>query len=336
MVTPHTLAKLPVSNMKRRDSNTPPTTTRTNDKMFVRKFASLTVLVSIISLGLGILGGRYLSGRSDSSEKTASAKSVIYDQIPSTTTTTNKKLTVAIHHAGDPITLHRDNDPLSDACVLLSSCFPDNFFGLRPDLPNPLQKCHSNMRLLLGSYDSGFMYEGERLVGFISSILEERMSSSGDESRPVVELYNVCIRKEDRGRGLAKTLVNDYLKQLFADHNVKAALVGLDVNFESPDSAAAFTLYAKLGFLRWWEPCRTIGRFDFTKLYPSASEQNKKRLPLSGWWQAIGDPGLIRQKMGMFTHFCMVKEWPGDDLYTLGSQIKLGVSENMQERKKTQ
>lgn len=323
--------------MKRRDSN-PTTSTTTNssnnytgnDKNYVRKFASLTVLVSMLSLGLGILGGSYWSHRKTPVKRD---KSVLNDPITQANSSNNKKLTVAIHHAGDPIVLHRANDPLSDACVLLSSCFPDNFFGLRPDLPNPLEKCHNNIKLLLGSYDSGFMYEGDRLVGFISSILEERMALTGDESRPVVELYNVCIRKEDRGRGLAKSLVTEYLKQLFLDHNVKSALVGLDVNFDTPDAAAAFTLYAKLGFLRWWEPCRTIGRFDFTKLFPSAEQ--KKRLPLSSWWQAIGDSSLLKQKMGMFTHFCMVKEWPGDDLYTLGSQIHEVVKEGVQERKKS-
>ena len=239
-------------------------------------------------------------------------------------------LSMAIHHPGDPVTLHRDNDLDADACVLLSSCFPDRFFAARPDLnpEAPLTRCHRNLRILLGDFESGFLFEGKRLVGFLSSTFrqDQRQQQSVALDQPAIELYNVCVREEYRGRGLAKSLISMYLDTLASTHGFSSALVGLDVDFTSPTAAAAFTLYAKMGFLRWWQPCRSIGDFDFGNL-------QKTRFP-AGWWFLNGAEELVvAERFAGFTHFCMVKEWPRDDFYRLGAAMEMAIKEKGAKKK---
>lgn len=247
-----------------------------------------------------------------------------------TPNTSKPQLTMAIHHAGSPITLQLDNNPDSDACSLLSTCFPDRFFAARPDLfPDaPLTRCQRNLRLLLNDYDSGFLYEGRRLVGFISSVIRRTDTNSHSQSAPpqssatvvpMVELYNVCVRAEDRGRGLAKSLINLYLDQLAADESFSVAHVGLDVDFTSASAREAFALYAKLGFMRWWQPCRSIANFDFDQV-----RRTPARFPAAWWF--LNRAGLGKDKFGGMTHFCMVKEWPGDDFYRLGSAMMAAIN----------
>ncbi len=239
------------------------------------------------------------------------------------------KLTIAMHHAGDPITLQRDGDIDSDACVLLSSCFPDRFFAARPDLnPDaPLTRCQRNLKILLNDFDSGFLYEGKRLVGFISSNIREATMEKAHQRSPVraeVELYNVCIRQEDRGRGLARSLASMYVDELSAVNGFKTAWVGLDVDFQTPSAKEAFTLYAKMGFMRWWQPCRSINDFDFSQL-----ESTPARFP-AAWWFLNAAGGLKKEKFGGKTHFCMVKEWPTDEFYKIGAAVEAGINSTVE------
>lgn len=56
----------------------------------------------------------------------------------------------------------------------------------------------------LGVYDSGCMFEKERLDGFNSSTTKKAVTDSNGTKGPVIEFNKFCVRKEDRGRGLAK------------------------------------------------------------------------------------------------------------------------------------
>ena len=276
-------------------------------------------VVVLVSLLGGVLLGRILFKPSSSSTSiTAQSKAA----------SSNNTLTMALHHAGDPIVLQRNNDPDSDACILLSSCFPDRYFAARPDLnpEAPLSRCQRNLKILLDDYDSGFLYEGKRLVGFISSVFRDVSLEKTAPVSPVdpeIELYNVCIHPDDRGRGLARSLVARYLEQLSAVNGFKSALVGLDVDFKSPSSKEAFTLYAKMGFLRWWQPCRSIADFDFAQVRAVPA-----RFP-AAWWFLQGQ-GVKKERFGGFSHFCMVKEWPGDDFHRLGGAMEAAINSSVE------
>lgn len=232
--------------------------------------------------------------------------------------------TISMHRAGEVFYLPGGDETIVQVYKMFYSCFPElsNYFPLIEGDQQDKQIVF--VKRSLGVYDSGFMFEKDRLVGFISSITRESVTDSNGQKRPVVELHNVCVRKEDHGRGLVKPLIRNYLQQYFGARGIRSALVGLAVGFDTPDAAAAFTAYAKLGFLRWWEPCLSLADFNIAKVINS----EEPAFPMSDWWLAAGDRHRLQQKMGRFKRFCMVKEWPSDDFYSLGSNIQDIVSES--------
>lgn len=255
------------------------------------------------------------------------------------------KGTLSVHWAGSPIVLSIDGDKDSDACSLLSECFSSEHFIANPTKfpENPLKMCHATVRRILTAYDSGFFFEGRRLVGFVSS----DVSRAATDDYSYISVYNVCVRREDRGRGVAKAMLPQYIDAIAAKRlpGVRNNLyVGLDVDFDTPDAIGAFALYAKMGFNRWWEACRSISYFDYAKL------QNQVRLPAPQ--SPSTRPSLIfpmsqmiltrdqilskslRSPKGVLnTHFCMVMLWGKDDFGTIGRDIKNAIQEQIKANK---
>lgn len=259
-----------------------------------------------------------------------------------------KKMDLAVHWAGSPVTLTKDGDLDADACILLSQCFKSAHFVPDPiKFPkNPYKTCHATLRNILRAFDSGFYFDGPRLVGFISSDYENYGTFSQ------VSLYNVCVRKEERGKGIAKAMVPEYIKSVVAKRtpkNIPRIYIGLDVDFDTESAVGAFALYAKMGFNRWWEPCSSISQFDFNKMERQLSMANPEAEPGS-------DPklpsfvfpmtqlmlrrkeSLVKQiydtKGGVFTHFCMVMLMGADDFGSVGVDIKSAVQNALKSQSK--
>lgn len=286
------------------------------------------ILVIILSLGALVLAVRYGSIRERAAIEKEMAVAVKVEK---------KKFDLAVHWAGEPVTLTKDGDENADACIILSQCFTSNHF--KPDpvkFPNnPYQTCHSTLRSILRSFDSGFYFDGPRLVGFISSDYDNANSFSQ------ISLYNICVRKEERGKGIAKAMVPEFIKSVISKRtpkNIPRVYIGLDVDFDTESAVAAFALYAKMGFNRWWEPCSNIGRFDFNIMErqllmanpPESTNESEAKppsfvFPMTQFMlrrkQALNNQ-IYDSKGKVFTHFCMVMLMGADDFGTVGVDIK--------------
>lgn len=231
--------------------------------------------------------------------------------------------------------INKEGDLDGDACILLSKSFSSKHFAPDPvNFPdNPLKACHKTLKNILKGFDNGFFYEGDRLVGFISG----DPFNAADFS--VVNLYNVCVRSEERGKGFAKAMVPEFVRQVIEKRVTKRPkqpiYIGLDVDFSTETPVAAFALYAKMGFNRWWEPCSSINDFDFSVLKrqhdlanpPESSEPQRPSVifPMSQLFlrrsktygnQLLDDKGQVRK------HFCMVMAWGVDDFGSIGTEMK--------------
>lgn len=230
--------------------------------------------------------------------------------------TNGNKMNLKINWKGGP---HRDKD----ACVLLSQCFTVFQNG-----------CEDILTKILKGFDNGFYYEGSRLVGFISANTDIVGTGTGPKYGKIF-LYNVCIRKEDRGKKIGKLMVPEFIKEIAAKRITKIipkTFVGLDVDFETETSVSAFTLYAKLGFNRWWQFCENgISHFDFKVLEgQEASAEGANpiyNLPMAEFM--LGGKRYIESKLKPAraqdappTHLCMVMLLGQEDFSYIGKNIK--------------
>ena len=285
------------------------------------------VLIAILTVGALFLAFHVGSMR----EKAAIEKEIAVKAV-------KKKMELAVHWAGGPVTLTKDGDTDTDACIILSQCFKSYHFMPDPvKFPeNPYKTCHATLRSILRSFDSGFYFDGPRLVGFISSDFDNANSFSQ------ISLYNICVRKEERGKGIAKAMIPEYIKSVIATRtlkNIPRVYIGLDVDFDTESAVAAFALYAKMGFNRWWEPCSSIGRFDFNTMErqflmanPSEIINNETEAKAPSFLFPMTQFMLRRKeslkkqiydsKGNVFNHFCMVMLMGADDFGTVGMDIK--------------
>lgn len=165
------------------------------------------------------------------------------------------------HHISRPLKLHEPNG-LTDFCPLLGECYPhgDSMF-------RKLDTCHKSLSTLFQYYDSSAMYDpksGEP-VAFISFFADR-----DSKNNRLIHIYNVCVHPKWRNMGVARRLINEGIEETLAFHNItdksKVAL-GLDVDLTSPMPAEAFALYAKMGFMRGWQPCSSVGNIDWRPLF---------------------------------------------------------------------
>jgi ribosomal protein S18 acetylase RimI-like enzyme len=271
-----------------------------------------------------------------------------------------------VHYAGTPVTLQNDAVPHLDACSILSHCFPTGMFASGPE-DKSLGHCHSSLNGLLRVFDSGFLYERRgkgQLVGFITSAL----SSGVRNNRPfsTVSIYNVCVHPEARGQGLSRHLLDAYTREIVAKRMPGTErppghrlYLGLDVDFATTDAVTAFSVYAKAGFVRWWEPCKSIADFDFWKLESQRriaraanddprTATHRAPFPLADYWidrertlKAAIDDALRLPKPRVYTHFCMVRQMAfpeepqddNDDFASVGRAIESHVHVAIAERR---
>lgn len=253
----------------------------------------------------------------------------IQENLKSKKTTTTKLL---VNWKGTDM-INKAGDLDGDACVLLSKSFLSKHFMPDPiNFPdNPLQACQKTLKKLLNGFDNGFFYEGDRLVGFISG------DSYNEDEFSVVNLYNVCVRTEERGKGFAKAMVPEFVRQVIDKRVPKPnplIYIGLDVDFNTETPVAAFALYAKMGFNRWWEPCSSINEFDFRILKrqhelanpPDSSEKRPSVIfPMSQLFlrrSKTYESQLRDEKGQVYKHFCMVMIWGVDDFGAIGTEMK--------------
>lgn len=251
----------------------------------------------------------------------------------SSAATSSSKLELKVHWTDEPVTLLNDGNEDADACILLTQCFKSSYFAPDPvKYPqNPLQPCHVTLRKILQSFDSGFYFRGARLVGFISS------EYKNTDAFGKVILYNVCVRADERGKGIAKSLIPEYVKAVVAKRiskRVPKVYVGLDVDFDTETAVSAFALYAKMGFNRWWEPCQHIAYFNFNRLEQQSSLANVSNdsnrtptflFPMSEMVlarQSALNRRLFDRNGWPYTHYCMIMLLGADDFGAIGQEIK--------------
>lgn len=210
---------------------------------------------------------------------------------------TKPRLELRSSFADDPATWkHQKYSTLMDPCRILQQCFKGSkVFGT-------YDACHRNLERVMRFYNSGFMVEvaegkEDRLVGFLSvshdvayklkyqeKRRQSKLSSQHDDYHSLI-IYNVCIDEERRGQGIAKRMIPQYIQELIKHYELEKyasatgntidpitlkpippLLIGLDVDLTSESMADAFSLYVKLGFVRWWTPCSSVTNHKWTSL----------------------------------------------------------------------
>lgn len=256
----------------------------------------------------------------------------------------HKELRMAHHHVNKPGNVHTPNTE-RDACLILPGCYPDAT-GIYADVPT----CHRSLNSLMTWLDSSTLLHGEKIVGFISFHRQQSRLPAG--TRHVLLIYNVCVHPEYRGRGLATRLLEEGLEEMIDHYKLRGEqrlLLGLDVDLSSPMAAESFSLYGKLGFLRGWQPCRSVGDVDWRTMYfedynkPGEKQNNREiivpeaiRHPLDRilWTPSQYDKDELRggkpsprlrsnsgtSSDAAYDHFCMFK-WYGESWLAMGQYI---------------
>lgn len=267
------------------------------------------------ALLVGIMGLAYYLGtlNGNSSQKSSAGKMVL-----------------KMHWTGEKEVLNKYGDKDGDACVLLGDCFKSFAPDYHKSTSNPYKSCHEYLKDTLRRFDSGFYYEGSRLVGFISAEVSDKEAAYGK-----MLIYNVCIRKEDRGKRVGKHMVPEFIKTVAEkrfDKTKPKVYVGLDVDFESDTAISAFALYAKMGFIRWWQFDR-VYLLDFKILEDQEAKAKAVTDPVYEFPLAkfmLGGKDYIQKQVvngkgKRFTHMSMVMLMGKDDFGDIGKDIKEAV-----------
>lgn len=199
--------------------------------------------------------------------------------------------------SNDPSTMvHQKYHSGMDACRILQQCFVGS------DVYGTPEVCKRNLDPTIKYYDSGFwveMMEGkeDRLVGFLSihhdiSYKSRSQYQRNQQKQPAQPddyhafiIYNVCIDEERRGQGIAKKMIPAFIDAMIKHYRlekyakatgketdpktgklVPPLIIGLDVDLTSDTMPEAFSLYAKLGFVRWWTPCTSVAYHKWAPL----------------------------------------------------------------------
>ena len=235
-------------------------------------------------------------------------------------------LTIVHHYPDKPGAVHVPGTPL-DACRILEGCFPDP-----ESIYHDHASCVSNMTYILRRYPSSSVIQDGRVVGFLSLFVEE---DPDRREHKAILTYNVCVDPKLRGRGLAKRMLKESIDALVAHKSIstKSLLLALDVDLTSQMAAEAFTMYAKLGYLRGWQPCRSVGDVDWRPLFdqptsPALRSPIQKLLDAPKQYQEdelVGknpSPRLRPRSKGTerLDHYCMFRFYE-ESWLTLGNYL---------------
>lgn len=222
---------------------------------------------------------------------TQPAPVIIYKEAP------KPKLVLKTSFSDDRSTMvHQKYGTMMDACRILKQCFKGS------DVYGTDEGCKRNLDPTIIYYNSAFLVEEvegreDRLVGFASIHYDMVSKSKYQHQRRQAQLppqnddyhafmiYNVCIDEERRGQGLGKKLIPLFLDAMIRHYKLEKyakatgkeidpetgkpippLLIGLDVDLTSETMAEAFSLYVKLGFVRWWSPCSNVGNHKWTSI----------------------------------------------------------------------
>lgn len=159
-------------------------------------------------------------------------------------------------------------------CPMLYDCFPGDSSNFKHS-----STCFDSLDNIISGFDSSIMMNGDsEIVGFSSFYLEKDVQKESD--RAALMIYNVCVHPKHRNKGLGVKLMNDSTDHWIKHHKRtgKKTLLALDVDFKSLTSPSAFAMYAKLGYLRGWQPCATVGDVDWRPLYHGINNDSNQLL----------------------------------------------------------
>lgn len=232
----------------------------------------------------------------------------------------------------DAPTIFQSQGPLN-SCPMLYDCFPGDDSTFRN-----LASCQENMDYLGKYYDNTIALKDGKVVGFISCHVEY---DPDNKNQVAFNIYNVCVDRKVRGQGLAKLLLEETVRATINYHKLqdKRVLLALDVDFTTEMAAEAFALYAKLGFLRAWQPCRSVADVDWRPIFnepnslavqsplPRILAEPTKYLndEMKGERPSLRLRSRTRSTGPIFTHFCMFKFYD-ESFLTMGRTLKSGVS----------
>lgn len=222
-------------------------------------------------------------------------------------------IVLVTHHPDKPGRVH-EPDTAMDACRILQGCYPgeNSIFTDR-------KTCHENMPWILRSFTSSALRHRGQVVGFVS--FEMSREREGDANVAIM-VYNVCVDPALRSRGLARRLMQEGVEEMLDHHRLRGhnVLLGLDVNLTSEMAAVAFSIYAKLGFVRAWQPCHSVGDVDWRPLFKPghaatrsplarllADPDDYVRRVLSGTDTGPLLPSLSSPHKRVPDHYCMFK-----------------------------
>lgn len=233
-------------------------------------------------------------------------------------------LSVTHHHPNHPGPVHVPNTP-GDACRILMKCFNEDG-SIYEDLPT----CHNNMKLILKYYHNTALFDAGLLVGFSSFHYETAPSGA-----KAISIYNVCVDPAYRQRGLAKRMLAEGVEEMRAYQKITGdkLLLALDVDLSTEMAAESFALYAKMGFLRGWQPCRSVADVDWRPVIEDPGNQMTKSpmaeilgSPKKYLEDEVmgGKPGLRLKPRGYskepINHFCMFRFYE-EDWLTMGKYL---------------
>lgn len=181
--------------------------------------------------------------------------------------------------------IHQKFHTQMDVCRIMKQCF------IGSDSYGTQEACMRSLPPTIKYYDSGFwveMVEGkeDRVIGFLSihHDVVHNTKRGGDDYHALI-IYNVCVDQERRGQGAGRkmvagmvdAMVEHYGLQKYAQATGKEIdpqtglpipplVVALDVDLTSETMPEAFSLYVKLGYVRWWTPCSSVANHKWSQL----------------------------------------------------------------------
>jgi ribosomal protein S18 acetylase RimI-like enzyme len=220
--------------------------------------------------------------------------------------------------------LQKRDTPM-DACRIMTQCFSHSkVFG-------NIASCQDGIEVTMKYYDSGFLIESfpgreDEAVGFISVLPVRR------QNHIFIFIYNLCIDGSRRRKGLAKKLIVQFIEQYVSHTNWPRdkIFLALDVDLRTPMATSALSLYVKLGYVRWMEPCKDVYNNEVTRaIHPPYATNGTAQLSA-----IFADPkGYAERMYSKFgpsseypTHFCMYRKLT-ESLDDIGNALVEAVSD---------